>query len=91
MGMMCMTHMMMDHGEQHQPAASVVATTGRGCTRCGYPVQSGFTFCPNCGINLRTAACPSCGQAVEPTWKACPYCGTQLSASAPATTGHAHH
>ena len=91
MCMMCMTHMMMDHGEQHQPVASVGAATGRSCAHCNYPLQPGFTFCPNCGMSLRTGTCSSCGQAVDPSWKACPYCGTQLSASAPATVGHAHH
>jgi len=88
---MCMM-MDHDHGGQHQPATAVVVTTaGRSCAHCGYPLQPGFTFCPNCGMNLRTAACPSCGQATDPGWKACPYCETALSASAPATAGHARH
>ena len=91
MCMMCMTHMMVDRGEQHRPVASVGTATGRSCAHCNYPLQPGFTFCPNCGMNLHTTKCPSCRQAVEPTWKACPDCGTQLSASAPATAGHAHH
>lgn len=90
---MCMMCMMdHDHGGQHQPATTVVVTAaGRSCTHCGYPLQSGFAFCPNCGMSLRAGACPSCGQAVDPTWKACAFCGVQLNASAPAPAGHAHH
>jgi RNA polymerase subunit RPABC4/transcription elongation factor Spt4 len=92
MCIMCMAHMlMMDHGEQHQPATSVVTATGRNCAHCGYPLQSGFTFCPSCGMDLRTTACSACGQAVDPSWKTCPYCGTALSTNAAATGGHAHH
>jgi RNA polymerase subunit RPABC4/transcription elongation factor Spt4 len=91
MCMMCMTHMMMDHGVQHQPAVSVGAATGRNCASCNHPLQPGYAFCPNCGMNLHTTQCPSCGRVVDQNWKACPYCGAQLSASAPATVGHAHH
>ncbi len=92
MCIMCMAHMLtMDHGGQHQPAASAVATTGRTCSRCGFPLQAGFAFCPNCGMDLRAVSCPACGQAVDPTWKACPHCGAALGTGVAAASEHAHH
>ena len=78
-----------NHGEQH--ASHAAAVTWRAGAHCGYPLQVGFVYCPNCGMSLWSAACPSCGQAVDPAWKSCPFCGAALSATVPVMAGHAHH
>jgi len=79
-------HATMNH-QDHQPAnqsASVPAAnampaaSGQRCVHCGFPLQQGFAFCPNCGMSLRTAECPACGQKVDPTWSSCAYCGSPL-------------
>jgi RNA polymerase subunit RPABC4/transcription elongation factor Spt4 len=81
-----------NHGEQHAGQAAPVAPAAlRVCAHCGYPLQAGFAYCPNCGMSLRTVTCPSCEQAVDPAWKVCPFCGAALRASATTTVGHAHH
>jgi predicted amidophosphoribosyltransferase len=81
-----------NHSEQHAGHAVPVAPVSlRTCAECGYPLQTGFAYCPNCGMNLRAATCPSCGQTADLLWRTCPYCGAALGASAPVTAGHAHH
>jgi len=79
-------HAMMNH-EGHQPspqskaapaANTISASSGQKCTHCGFPLQQGFAFCPECGMSLRTAECPACGQKVDPGWRACAYCGSPL-------------
>lgn len=79
------------HGEHQSQGMAGAQVTGKACAHCGYPLEAGFAFCPNCGMSLRTATCPSCEQAVDPTWKACPFCGAALGANVPAMAGHAHH
>jgi RNA polymerase subunit RPABC4/transcription elongation factor Spt4 len=79
-------HAAMNHDEhQHSsqstpaPGASVSpATNGQKCAHCSYPLGSGFTFCPNCGMKLQESKCSACGQIVEATWKTCAYCGSPL-------------
>jgi hypothetical protein len=76
-------HAGMNH-EEHQhtspAAANAVSVAGGGqCAHCGFPLQKGFAFCPNCGMSLKTAACPACGQKVDPAWSACAHCGSPLS------------
>jgi len=77
-------HAAMNHPEQ-QPvtqSAHVVnvpsAAGGQRCLHCGFLLQQGFSFCPACGVSLRTMECPACGQKVEPGWGACAYCGSPL-------------
>ncbi len=79
-------HAAMDH-EEHQhtstsaaaPTANLtsVASVGQ-CAHCGFPLQKGYAFCPNCGMSLKTAVCPACGQKVDPAWSACAHCGSPL-------------
>jgi hypothetical protein len=79
-------HAAMDH-EGHQtstqPASApqpnvMPASSGQRCAHCGFPLGQGFAFCPNCGMNLKTAECSACGQKVDPNWSACAYCGSPL-------------
>lgn len=79
-------HATMNH-EEHQhasPSASVPTAnamsvaSGQQCSHCGFHLQQGFAFCPNCGMSLKTAQCPACGQKVDPHWSACAYCGSPL-------------
>lgn len=84
-----MMHAAMDHEEhgEHPWSGnapvhnSLQAATGKTCGHCGFPVGPGFTFCPNCGMRLKTENCPACGQRVENNWKSCAYCGSPLGAS----------
>lgn len=77
-------HAMMDH-QEHQPDIQAEPGTNamhtpdqQRCTHCGFPLQRGFTFCPGCGMSLRTAECPACGQKVDPGWRSCAFCGSPL-------------
>jgi len=88
---MCMCMMDHNHNVQHQPGAMADPAGATRLCHCGYPLQPGFAFCPNCGMSLRTSSCPSCGREMDATWKACPYCGTEPGAHVSVTTGHAHH
>ena len=83
----CMSmHENMDHEGHHSdaksaPVQAVSSTHGVAtlkCAHCGFPLQPGYGFCPNCGISLRTAVCPACGQKVDPIWSTCAYCGSPL-------------
>ena len=66
-------------GTQTEPGMHVMDTSGQQhCAHCGYPLQRGFSFCPGCGMSLRTAECPYCGQKVDPGWRACAFCGSPL-------------
>jgi RNA polymerase subunit RPABC4/transcription elongation factor Spt4 len=73
--------------QEHQPviqsalipgANAIPVSNGQRCTHCGFLLQQGFAFCPNCGMHLRAANCPACGQKVDPGWKACEFCGSPL-------------
>lgn len=44
------------------------------CSCCGCEVQSGFAFCPKCGMK-QPNACPGCGYACAPDFAYCPKCG----------------
>ncbi len=57
------------------------------CTGCGFQIDSGFAFCPRCGVK-QPKACSSCGFACAPDFAFCPKCGTGLAA-APATNAAA--
>jgi hypothetical protein len=77
-------HAAMNHSE-HQAGsrpggdASIMDVSGgQRCAHCDFPLQSGFAYCPNCGMSLQAVECPSCGQKVEATWKSCAYCGSPL-------------
>ncbi len=83
----CMSmHATMKH-EEHQPALQsanapvVVAApvSDYKCLHCGFPLQAGFVFCPNCGMNLRAAKCSACGQKLDPSWNTCAYCGSPVA------------
>ncbi|QWG20098.1 AAA family ATPase [Bradyrhizobium sediminis] len=47
------------------------------CSRCGFEVQSGFAFCPKCGVK-QPNACPGCGYMCAPDFTYCPKCGAQV-------------
>ena len=64
------------------------AASERQCAHCGYSLQQGFAFCPNCGANLKTAECSACGQKVDPNWSACAYCGSPLGKSQTVAAPH---
>ena len=79
-------HATMNH-EGHQPASqsgavpvsTVPVASARKCIHCGYSLQQGYAFCPNCGMSLQAAKCSACGQKLDPSWKACAYCGSPLT------------
>ncbi|MFZ5923239.1 MAG: zinc ribbon domain-containing protein [Chloroflexota bacterium] len=77
-------HAAMNHeGHEHvsQPGSASVAASSAPdsrCAHCGFPLQAGYAFCPNCGMSLAAAKCSACGQKVDLSWKNCAYCGTAL-------------
>ncbi|WP_407119705.1 adenylate/guanylate cyclase domain-containing protein [Bradyrhizobium sp. STM 3561] len=50
------------------------------CSGCGFEVQSGFAFCPKCGMK-QPNACPGCGFPCAPDFVYCPKCGSLVSGS----------
>ena len=44
------------------------------CADCGFNVQSGFAFCPKCGVR-QPKACSGCGYRCPPEFAFCPKCG----------------
>jgi RNA polymerase subunit RPABC4/transcription elongation factor Spt4 len=79
-----MNHDEHQHSSQSTPvpgAGASPVSNGQKCGHCGYLLQSGFTFCPNCGMKLQESKCPACGQNVEAAWKTCAYCGSPLGES----------
>lgn len=46
----------------------------RQCPECGYPVQSDYEFCPDCGAQL-ASACPNCRRPRPRGLAVCPHCG----------------
>ena len=77
-------HALMDHDEHQHSSRSAPAVfpaaNATKCGHCGFEVQQGFSFCPNCGISMKQANCAACGQKVEPTWNTCAHCGSPLGA-----------
>lgn len=53
------------------------------CSGCGFQVESGFAFCPKCGLRQPTQ-CTSCGYLCAPDFEFCPKCGAGVSAAAKA-------
>ncbi len=77
-------HATMDHSG-HQSAqvtgnapAAVAPASDYKCAHCGFPLQTGYAFCPSCGMSLHSAKCSACGQKVDPSWATCAYCGSPL-------------
>ena len=71
------------------PQANVIpAASGQKCVHCGFPLGQGFAFCPNCGMNLKTAECSACGQKVDSNWSACAYCGSPLGEAGKQSAHH---
>ena len=49
------------------------------CPKCGYDVEDGVKFCPNCGSLIGVEHnCPNCGRAYEEGQRFCFECGTKL-------------
>ena len=59
-------------------ASAAPAANGQMCVHCGFPLGQDFSFCPNCGMSLKSSVCSACGQKVDPNWSACAYCGSPL-------------
>ena len=53
------------------------------CSGCGFQVESGFAFCPKCGLRQPTP-CASCGYLCAPDFQFCPKCGASVDATAKA-------
>jgi predicted RNA-binding Zn-ribbon protein involved in translation (DUF1610 family) len=44
------------------------------CVKCGTQLYPGYTYCPSCGLEIRTK-CKSCDVYIEKNNEYCPYCG----------------
>lgn len=67
--------MQIDHDEQELEVAlkqRQLMKYGE-CSRCGYPVESNYIVCPNCGQRLKNV-CAHCRHPLDPSWNVCPYC-----------------
>ena len=53
------------------------------CSGCGFQIESGFAFCPKCGLRQPTL-CASCGYPCAADFQFCPKCGAGLGTSAKA-------
>lgn len=51
------------------------------CAGCGFEIQSGFAFCPQCGAR-QPAQCAACGYALAPDFAFCPKCGAAAAGAA---------
>ncbi|MEP9388830.1 adenylate/guanylate cyclase domain-containing protein [Mesorhizobium sp. KR9-304] len=51
------------------------------CSGCGFLVESGFAFCPKCGLR-QPMPCTSCGHLCAPDFQFCPKCGASVGAAA---------
>jgi len=71
-------HATMNHEEHQHSSQPVPSANVNKCSHCGFPLGQGFSFCPNCGMSLRTLKCDACGQKVDVSWSACAYCGSPL-------------
>ena len=58
------------------------------CAGCGFEIQSGFAFCPQCGAR-QPAECAGCGYLCAPDFAFCPKCGGGL-AGANKSAGKTH-
>jgi len=46
------------------------------CVKCGTQLYPGYTFCPNCGLDIKIK-CESCNVYIEKNNEYCPYCGVK--------------
>jgi predicted ATPase/class 3 adenylate cyclase len=53
------------------------------CSGCGFQIESGFAFCPKCGLR-QPVPCASCGYPCAPDFQFCPKCGASVGAAAKA-------
>lgn len=51
------------------------------CSGCGFQLESGFAFCPKCGMR-QPAPCSSCGYLCAADFAFCPRCGARTLANA---------
>jgi RNA polymerase subunit RPABC4/transcription elongation factor Spt4 len=62
--------------QSQTPQQSAAQTT---CPTCHSPVSSAFSWCPQCGQALKTAAkpkaCAYCGRTMSAEMQYCPSCG----------------
>ncbi len=47
------------------------------CDSCGFQVEKGFAFCPQCGTK-QPSACPKCGFLCASAYSFCPQCGVRV-------------
>lgn len=51
------------------------------CSGCGFLLESGFAFCPKCGLR-QPISCASCGYLCAPDFQFCPKCGASVGPAA---------
>src|SRR6266705_6781369 len=52
-----------------------VGNRAESCPECNNPIQAGWKYCPQCGVQI---SCPSCSSIVATSNKYCPNCGKAL-------------
>ncbi|MGO4676328.1 adenylate/guanylate cyclase domain-containing protein [Bosea sp. 2YAB26] len=58
------------------------------CSGCGFQIESGFAFCPKCGVR-QPVPCSSCSFLCAPDFAFCPQCGARTTARATPQTASA--
>lgn len=56
------------------------------CPCCGQPLETDWSFCPQCGVALKVT-CEACHRTLAPDFRICPYCETPVRRRSTADIG----
>lgn len=56
------------------------------CKHCGFGIEKGTNFCPNCGQKVEQKSCQYCGNGLDEEAKFCPSCGKPVTVPKPVLT-----
>ncbi len=65
------------YGINRRDGSGLRGTRAMECAGCGFDIQSGFAFCPQCGTR-QPVPCAACGNPCQPDFAFCPRCGASI-------------